>query len=65
MSVYATILEGEYNAELKWPFVGEVTVTQCELRHEPLHNEDIPFTLTTMHVLVTIWATLPSSPILR
>ena len=27
VSVFAVILEGEYDAGLKWPFVGKVTVT--------------------------------------
>ena len=27
VSVFAAILEGEYDAELKWPFVGKVHIT--------------------------------------
>ena len=32
VSVFACILKGEYDAELKWPFVGEATITLLKMR---------------------------------
>ena len=38
VSVFAPILEGEYDAELKWPFVGEVTYTLLNQLEDSNHH---------------------------
>ena len=38
VSVHAPILEGEYDAELKWPFVGEVTYTLLNQLEDSNHH---------------------------
>ena len=38
VSVYAAILKGEYYAELKWPFVGEVTFTLLNQLEDSNHH---------------------------
>ena len=38
LSVFACILEGEYDAGLKWPFVGEVTVTLMNQLEDKNHH---------------------------
>ena len=44
VSVFAVISEGEYDAGLKWPFVGKVTVTLLnQLQDENHHSKVIPF----------------------
>ena len=44
MSAYAYILEGEYDAELKWPFVEEVTITLLnQLEDENHHTKVVNF----------------------
>ena len=44
VSVYAAILDGEYDAGLKWPFVGEVTVTLLNQLQDKNHfTMKIPF----------------------
>ena len=45
MSVFINVLEGKYDAQLLWPFTGEVAVTllnQLEDRHH--HTQIIKFT---------------------
>ena len=47
MSVYAVISEGQYDAGLKWPFVGKVTVTLLnQLQDMNHHSMVIHFTAT-------------------
>ena len=47
VSVFAVILEGEHDAGLKWPFVGEVTVTLLnQLQDMNHHSMVIPFNAT-------------------
>ena len=47
VSVYAAILEGEYDAGLKWPFVGKVRVTLLnQLQDMNHHSMVIPFKAT-------------------
>ena len=41
VSVYAVILEGEYDAELKWPFVGEVTITLLNQLEDENHHTKV------------------------
>jgi TNF receptor-associated factor 4 len=38
VSVYAPLLEGEHDAELKWPFIGEVTVTLLNQLEDKNHH---------------------------
>ena len=38
VSVFAAILKGEYDAELKWPFVGEVTYTLLNQLEDSNHH---------------------------
>jgi len=45
VSVYAPILEGKYDAELKWPFIGKVTLTLLnQLEDNNHHIIAVPFT---------------------
>ena len=41
MSLFVSILEGEYDAELKWPFVGEVTVTLLNQLQDVNHHTKV------------------------
>ena len=38
VSVYAPILEGEYDAELKWPFIGKITFTLLNQLEDKNHK---------------------------
>ena len=38
MSVFAVILEGEYDTELKWPFVGSITFTLLNQLKDDYHE---------------------------
>ena len=41
VSAYAYILEREYDAELKWPFVGEVTITLLNQLEDENHRTKV------------------------
>ena len=41
MSVYVPILEGKYDAELKWPFMGKVTFTLLNQLEDKNHHTDV------------------------
>ena len=41
VSVYASFLKGEYDAQLKWPFIGKVTVTLLNQLEDKNHYQDI------------------------
>ena len=41
VSLFVSILEGEYDAELKWPFVGEVTVTLLNQLQDVNHHTKV------------------------
>ena len=48
LSVFAAISEGEYDAGLKWPFVGKMTVTLLnQLQDMNHHSVVIPFNATS------------------
>ena len=40
VSVFAAILEGEYDAELKWPFVGKVRIALLNQLNDRNHLTD-------------------------
>ena len=41
MSVHAAILAGEYDAELKWPFIGKITFTLLNQFEDENHHTRI------------------------
>ena len=50
VSVFAGILKGEYDTELKWPFVGKVRVTLLnQLQDMNHHTKVIPFDAIDSH----------------
>ena len=56
VSVYAAILDGEYDAGLKWPFVGKVTVTLLnQLQNVSHHTKVIPFNATSDRHVGDAW----------
>ena len=45
VSVFAAILKGRYDAELKWPFIGKITFTLLnQMKYKNHHQEILDFT---------------------
>ena len=40
VSIYATLMRGEYDDQLKWPFEGDVVVELCNWKEDKGHHED-------------------------
>ena len=47
MSVYATLMRGEYDDQLKWPFEGDITIELHNWKEDKGHHEDT-FSFPTM-----------------
>ena len=56
MSVFIPILEGKYDAELKWPFVGKVIITLLnQLEDKNHHTNTISFTAADDRTRTDAW----------
>ena len=56
VSVFACTLEGKYDAELKWPFVGKVIITLLnQLEDKNHHTKTIFFTATDDYTRTDSW----------
>ena len=63
MSVYVSTLEGKYDAELKWPFVGDVTITLLnQLEDKNHHTDRVPFAAADDRTRTDPWGEHKSTP---
>ena len=56
LSVFTAITEGKYDAGLKWPFVGKVTITLLNQLEDKNHHTDIAsFTAADKRTRTDAW----------